>query len=313
VRARDAARGNAPPAADAEAARLNMPGWLYRSLCAAYGAETAQRIAAAHLAQPPLDISVKRDPRLWAEQLGGILLPTGTVRLEDPPRVTELPGYDAGEWWVQDAAAALPARLLGDVAGLAVADLCAAPGGKTAALAAAGAQVTAVDLSPARVARLKANLRRLDLDAAVETADVLRWNPRRQFDAVLLDAPCTATGTIRRHPDIQWLKQPKDVAVLAALQARMLDAAAALVRPGGRLVFATCSLQPEEGEMHVAPFLARHPQFALVAVDPAELASPPALVTPEGALRTLPCHAFGSGRGLAGMDGFFAARFERRG
>jgi 16S rRNA (cytosine967-C5)-methyltransferase len=289
-----------------------MPDWLFARLEQAYGEATALKIADAHLAPPGLDLSVKSDSASWAERLGGVALPMGTVRLPGTHRVAELPGFDAGAWWVQDAAAALPVRLLGNVAGKTVADLCAAPGGKTAALAAAGAKVTAVDLSESRVRRLKENLSRLGLEAEVEAADALTWQPGKVFDAVLLDAPCTATGTIRRHPDIQWLKRPEDVTTLAALQAKMLDHAATLVRPGGRLVFATCSLLPEEGEGRVAPFLARHPEFALSSIDPQEIAGLAHLVTKDGALRTLPCDGFGDDPAFAGMDGFFAVRFERR-
>ena len=294
-----------------DAGRINMPSWLFTRLCEAYGEAIALKIAAAHLEPPGLDLSVKSDAALWAERLSGALLPTGTVRLAGTHRVAELPGYDEGAWWVQDAAAALPARLLGDVAGKTVADLCASPGGKTAELAASGAAVTAVDISESRVRRLAENLRRLDLQARLVAADVLDWQPAETFDAVLLDAPCTATGTIRRHPDIQWLKTPEDVATLAALQAKMLDSAAPLVRSGGRLVFATCSLQPEEGEAQVAPFLARHSDFALEPIEPAELAGLSELLTPSGTLRTLPFHRFGSDPIFAGMDGFFAARFKR--
>ncbi len=300
-------------AATYHAGRANMPGWLFARLVDAYGEATALGIAAAHLEPPSLDLTVKGEPALWAERLQGTLLPTGTVRLAGTHRVTELPGYDEGAWWVQDAAAALPARLLGDIKGKTVADLCAAPGGKTAQLAAAGANVTAVDLSESRVRRLGENLRRLNLDARLVTADVLNWQPEEPFDAVLLDAPCTATGTIRRHPDIQWLKRPEDIAALAALQTKMLDRAAMLLKPGGRLVFATCSLQPEEGEAQVAPFLARHPDFALLPIEPVELAGLSELATPAGTLRTLPCHRFGDDPISAGMDGFFAVRFERRG
>jgi 16S rRNA (cytosine967-C5)-methyltransferase len=294
------------------AGRTNMPGWLFARLSDAYGEPTAEKIAAAHLLAPGLDLSVKSDPAAWAERLGGVALPTGTVRLSETQHVPELPGYDEGTWWVQDAAAALPARLLGDVSGKTVADLCAAPGGKTAQLAALGARVTAVDLSESRVRRLGENLRRLKLEAKLVTADVLAWNPVKEFDAVLLDAPCTATGTIRRHPDIQWLKHHDDVAALAALQARMLDHAAMLVKPGGCLVFATCSLLPEEGEAQVAPFLARHTDFALHPVASSEVAGISELVTAAGTLRTLPCHAFDGEPIRSGMDGFFAARFVRR-
>ncbi len=297
----------------AAAGRINTPDWLFARWSAAYGEAAAEAIAKAHLDQPALDISPKAEPAVWAERLGGVLLPTGTIRLADAGRVPDLPGYEEGAWWVQDAAAALPVRLLGDVAGKAVADLCAAPGGKTAALAAAGADVTAVDISERRLKRVAANLLRLRLAARLEAADVLAWEPGRTFDSVLLDAPCTATGTIRRHPDIAWLKRPEDVSALAALQAGMLDRAAALVAPGGLLVFCTCSLEPEEGEAHVAPFLARHADFAAVPIDAAEIAGLAHLVTPAGALRTLPCHDFGPAAAAHGMDGFYAVRFRRGG
>jgi 16S rRNA (cytosine967-C5)-methyltransferase len=291
--------------------RADTPDWLFARWSAAYGEPTALAIAAAHREPPPLDISAKAEPALWAERLGGVLLPTGTIRRAEAGRVPALPGYVDGAWWVQDTAAALPAQLLGSVAGKSVADLCAAPGGKTAQLAAAGAEVTAVEISESRLRRLAGNLRRLGLEARLEAADVLAWEPGGKFDAVLLDAPCTATGTVRRHPDIPWLKREADVATLAGLQARMLDRAAALVAPGGTLVFCTCSLEPEEGEAQVAPFLARHPDFALRPIAASEIAGLSHLLTPAGALRTLPCHAFGPGPAMRGMDGFFAARFRR--
>jgi 16S rRNA (cytosine967-C5)-methyltransferase len=298
--------------------RINTPGWLFARWSAAYGEELATEIAEGHLAQPALDLTIARDPQTWAERLGGLLLPTGTVRLAESGRVSALPGYDEGAWWVQDAAAALPARLLGDIAGAQVADLCAAPGGKTAELAVAGAMVTAVDHSPNRLKRLAGNLARLKLQANLEAADILSWVPAQQFDAVLLDAPCSATGTIRRHPDIAWLKRPADITNLAALQARMLDRAASWVRPGGRLVYCTCSLEPEEGEMQVAPFLCRNPGFTLEPLTSGEFVGMDHLITADGTLRTLPAHGFGSDQASPdigpisrGMDGFFAARFRR--
>lgn len=296
-----------------DAARLNTPDWHFRRWAAAYGEATAEKIAAAHLAQPGLDLSVKGDADEWAKRLGGVALPTGSVRLAETRRVSELPGYEEGAWWVQDAAAALPARLLGNVTGKRIADLCAAPGGKTAELAAAGAHVTALDISASRLKRLAKNLSRLNLAAELVAADVLTWEPAERFDAVLLDAPCSATGTIRRHPDIPWLKSEADIATLAGLQSKMLDRAAALVTPGGLLVFCTCSLEPEEGEAHIAPFLAHHREFVLVPIRPDEVGGNSDLVTSAGMLRTLPCHGFGDGPVLRGMDGFFAARFKRIG
>ncbi len=201
-----------------------------------------------------------------AERLGGSVLPTGGVRLAAGGRIDALPGFAEGAWWVQDAAAGVPARLLGDVAGKSVVDLCAAPGGKTAQLAAAGADVTAVDLSAARLERLKSNLERLHLTATLVEADAASWAPGRTFDAVLLDAPCTATGTIRRHPDILRLKRPQDIAALADIQARLLENAARLVAPGGTLVYCTCSLEPEEGPRQIEDFLKRHPRFERAAI-----------------------------------------------
>ena len=294
-----------------DAVRLNTPAWLLERWIAFYGGETAAAIAEVHMVQPGLDLSVKADPALWAERLGGLLLPTGTIRLAEAGRVSALPGFEEGAWWVQDAAAAVPARLLGDVAGLAVADLCAAPGGKTAQLAAAGADVTAVDISESRLRRLAGNLKRLKLSARLETADVLEWAPGRSFDAVLLDAPCSATGTIRRHPDIPWLKRPDDIVALADLQSRMLDRAADLVRPGGRLIMCTCSLEREEGEDQVARFLQR-PDFTLESIHADEIPGLPSHCHRNGVMRTLPCYSFGPDTGMEGMDGFFVAGFRKR-
>ena len=290
---------------------VNVPSWLRGRWVAAYGAELAREIAAASLREAPLDLSVKDDPAAWAERLGGLLLPTGTVRLTRAGRVEDLEGYADGAWWVQDAAAALPARLLGNVAGLRVADLCAAPGGKTAELASAGAQVTAVDQSPARLSRLSENLARLSLSAEIVEADVTAWEPDRTFDAVLLDAPCSATGTIRRHPDILHLKRKDDTTERVALQHRLLDAAARLVRPGGLLVFCTCSLEPEEGPAHIARFLAEMPGFVREPVAADEAGIDGAWLTPDGDLRTLPCHLPLSDPALSGLDGFYAARLRK--
>ena len=214
-----------------DTAALDTPDWLMARWKGAYGRATAHAIAAMHGEEPPLDLTVKQDPEGWAARMRGRVVATGTVRLVAHGPVSLLPGYAEGAWWVQDAAAALPARLLGDVAGQRVADLCAAPGGKTAQLAAAGARVTAVDRSPARLARLRENLARLGLAAETVAADVLDWEAE-PFDAVLLDAPCSSTGTIRRHPDIPWLKTPAEIEVLSALQLRLLDRAIDLTRPG---------------------------------------------------------------------------------
>ncbi|MCP5366755.1 MAG: RsmB/NOP family class I SAM-dependent RNA methyltransferase [Hyphomicrobiales bacterium] len=294
------------PAAQ-DAPRLNTPDWLWDSWVGAYGEATARQIAAAHLAEPPLDLTVKDDPQGWAQRLGARVLPTGSLRLEVKGPIDALPGFAEGAWWVQDAAAALPARLLGDVAGREVIDLCAAPGGKTAQLAAAGARVTAVDRADKRLARLAANLDRLGLAARTVAADAARWRPDAPADAVLLDAPCSATGTLRRHPDVARLKSAAEVDKLAGVQARLLDAAAAMVRPGGVLVYGTCSLQPQEGPGRVEAFLAGHPDFARRPVAADEVPGLAAAVTRAGDLRTLPGHWAGDG----GLDGFYAARLVR--
>ena len=289
-----------------DAAVINTPDWLWQRWVGAYGDEKARAIAQSHLAEAPLDLTVKSDAAEWASRLGGHLLPSGSIRLlESHGPIEALPGYHDGAWWVQDAAAALPARLLGDVSGLRIADLCAAPGGKTAQLAAAGARVTAVEVSQDRLPRLQQNLERLHLQAELITADAEVWRPAQPFDAVLLDAPCTATGTIRRHPDIPWLKRATDIAPLAATQHRLLANAARMVRPGGKLVYCTCSLEPEEGIDQIARFLGQSPSWRIAPIDPSEIGADPAWITPEGCLRTLPCHAF---EGFPGLDGFFAAR-----
>ncbi|MCH2393379.1 RsmB/NOP family class I SAM-dependent RNA methyltransferase [Oceanibaculum sp.] len=293
-----------------EAAWLNMPDWLWHALAGAYGEATARAIAAANLTEPPLDISVKADAALWAERLEGTLLPTGTIRRGFGGAIADLPGYEEGAWWVQDAAAALPARLLGDVAGKDVIDLCAAPGGKTAQLAAAGARVTAIDRSAKRLERLSRNLQRLGLSATTEAADGTAWTPNEPADALLLDAPCSATGTIRRHPDVALGKTPADVTKLAALQDRLLDHAAKLVKPGGLMVYATCSLLPAEGEERIAALLGRAAgKWERVPVDPAEIGGWAECVTPDGDVRTLPSHLADEG----GVDGFYAARLRRLG
>ena len=305
------ARERATLLAGHDAARLDTPAWLWDRWSAAYGEAETRRIAAAHLVEPSLDLSVKADPAGWAERLGGTVLPTGTVRLVPSGPVDALPGFAEGAWWVQDAAAALPARLLGAVAGKPVADLCAAPGGKTAALAAAGANVTAVDISMARLERLAANLARLGLRAETVAADILAWEPPAPFDAILLDAPCTATGTIRRHPDIAWLKRPGDVAALAELQAQMLDRSVPWLKPGGTLVYCTCSLEPEEGEAEAARLRARA-DLVPVPVAASEIGGLAEAVTPEGCVRTLPSHLVMATPRLSGLDGFFIARFRKR-
>ena len=304
------AQDGAALAAAQDAARLNTPDWLWQSWSAAYGEPTARAIAQAHMAEPPLDISVKppADLEHWAKALDAEVLPTETLRLRGAGEVSQLAGYADGAWWVQDAAASLPARLLGDVAGMPVVDLCAAPGGKTAALAAAGAQVTAVEMVPERLDRLRGNLKRLRLEAALVAADATLWRPARPVPAVLLDAPCTGTGTIRRHPDIAHLKRPSDVAALAQAQARLLASAVEMVRPGGLLVYATCSLQPEEGPARIAALRDSGAPVERVPIQPTEVGGQAAWIDAVGDLRTLPCHLPDQG----GLDGFYACRLRRR-
>ena len=304
------ARDGRAALAGLDIAALDTPEWLLARWRGAYGEATARAIAAVHGEEPPLDVTVKHDSDAWAARLRGRVLATGTVRLIAHGPVSLLPGYAEGAWWVQDAAAALPARLLGDVTGRRVADLCAAPGGKTAQLAAAGARVTAVDRSPARLARLRENLARLGLAAETVEADALEWQAE-PFDAVLLDAPCSSTGTIRRHPDIPWLKREADLAAMTVLQARLLDRAVALTRPGGTLVYCTCSLEPEECEGQVSALLARTPGLVRCPVAAAELEGQADFVTPVGDLRTFPCHWPDPDPRMAGLDGFYAARLER--
>jgi 16S rRNA (cytosine967-C5)-methyltransferase len=290
----------------------DAPDWFRERLVTAYGNEKAAAILAAHRVEAPTDFTVKAEPEKWAAWLGGIVLPTGTVRVERlSAPVPELPFYGEGVWWVQDAAAALPARLLGDVAGMRVADLCAAPGGKTAQLAAAGARVTAVDISANRLKRLAVNLARLGLEAEIVAADLMKYEPAQPFDAVLLDAPCSSTGTVRRHPDVPWTKTPEDIGKLAEVQFRLLGRAAELVRPGGRIVFSNCSLDPAEGEALLEGFLAERNDIRLDPVVPGEVAGVDPLVNARGTLRTTPAELDLGTQALSGMDGFFAARLVR--
>jgi len=292
--------------------RLDTPSWLWSS----WGPH-ARAIATAHQTEAPLDATFNPvahpsdnqspdDASLDQSGLGLQRLPTGSVRFPAGTRVGAIPGFDAGLFWVQDAAAALPARLLAARPGERVADLCAAPGGKTGQLAATGASVTALDRDPGRLDRLAANLRKWNLSADVINADATAWKPAAPFDAILLDAPCSATGTIRRHPDVLRLKRPRDVQALTEAQDRLLAAAIAMLRPGGRLVYAVCSLQPEEGAPRIAAALARggvrHDRFSRQA-----LAALPEALTDDGFLRTHP----GMWPDRGGMDGFFAAQFTR--
>ncbi|MEM5583413.1 transcription antitermination factor NusB [Roseibium sp. AS2] len=291
---------------------LNTPDWLLESWRETFGEDTARMIAKAHQSEAALDLSVKADPEDWARRLGGETVGTGSVRLTKKGAVEALEGFEDGQWWVQDAAAALPARLLGEVTGLEVADLCAAPGGKTAQLAAAGANVTAIDISSARLKRLEGNMARLGLNVRTVAADLRKFEPDAPFDAVLLDAPCSATGTIRRHPDVPWIKQPYDVEKLTEIQRTLLDRVVGWVKPGGLIVYCTCSLETSEGEAQAAAFLERQKgRVTRVDVVPDEVGGLAHLVTNDGYLRCLPCHNAAATGESKGMDGFFAARFKR--
>lgn len=291
----------------------DAPEWFASRLIAAYGANEASAVLRAHRLEAPLDITVKADPGLWARRLGGIVLPTGSVRLQKPDgAITGLPGFDEGAWWVQDAAAALPARLMGDISGRRVADLCAAPGGKTAQLVLGGADVTAVDASASRLKRLGRNLDRLGLKAAIVHSDLLKLDPPDPFDAVLLDAPCSSTGTVRRHPDVPWTKTPDDIARLAALQRRLLDKAFTLIREGGIVLFSNCSLDPSEGEELIAAFLADTPEAELDPIRPREAPGIAPFITAQATLRTTPAGLDMGSPSLSGLDGFYAARLRKR-
>lgn len=288
-----------------DAPRLNTPSWLWLSWRQAFGVANARAIAEANLGESLTDITVKQAPEIWAEKLKARLLPTGSLRLDDMTPLAERPGFSEGEWWIQDAAAALPAKLLGDVKGEHILDLCAAPGGKTMQLLAAGARVTALDRSPQRLKRLKENLARMKMEAEVICSDALDYTPPKKADFVLLDAPCSATGTMRRHPDVQRLKSPDDVARMAALQSNLLDHALSnILAHGGTLVYAVCSLQPEEAEQQISSLLQRSPNVTRKPIHPEEVGNCSEFITPEGDLRCLPC--FWSDKG--GIDGFFAAR-----
>ncbi len=310
-----------------DAGRLNTPDWLWQSWCEAYGEVTARAIATQHLAEPPLDITVKDDPqtdnlKTWAERLDAMQLVTGSLRrratpalappdAEAGPRqhtpIAQLAGYDQGAWWVQDAAAALPARLFGDVRGRTVIDLCAAPGGKTAQLAAAGAHVIAVERAHGRLELIAQNLARLKLTAEITHADAMAWRPAEPAPMVLLDAPCSATGTLRRHPDIAHNKTAADVARSVTLQDRLLGAAMDMVAPGGQLVYAVCSLEVIECEARIDALLATGAALKREPIAANEIGVTAEMISAVGDLRTLPCHMASEG----GIDGFYACRLRR--
>jgi 16S rRNA (cytosine967-C5)-methyltransferase len=291
-----------------DAERLNTPPWAWDAWTTIYGEETARAIAHAHLIEPPLDVTAKADAAEWATRLEAELLPTGTLRRASGGRIEDLPGYSEGAWWIQDAGSTLPVHILGDVRGQSVIDLCAAPGGKTAQLAAAGATVIAVDHAAERLDRLRENVRRLKLVVNTVTADAAEWIPSAPADAVLLDAPCTATGTARRHPDVLWRKDASDVLAQVQIQNRLIAAASRMVKPGGTLVYCVCSLTREEGEDVVEPFLANNPNFERRPLNASELGGEAQFITDKGDLRTLPSHWPQRG----GIDGFYAARLRRK-
>ncbi len=297
---RDAILKDLPPAI------TSLPSWLQRKLRADLGPQQAEACAEALLTRASLDLSLKDDSfRQPLEEAGGASLPTGTARFLAPyPAVSSLPGYDRGGWWVQDAAAALPARMLGDVRGKTVLDMCAAPGGKTLQLAAAGASVTALDVSESRLELVHQNLARTGLSAASIAADVMDFQPADKFDAILLDAPCSATGTIRRHPELPWLRHADDITQLVRLQRNLLRKAASLLNPGGVLVYAVCSLLAEEGSKQVQAFLNENRNFQRSPDPLTDMGLTPEFLTKKGDLRTLPHFSLGS---HAGMDGFYAA------
>ncbi|WP_306120321.1 MULTISPECIES: RsmB/NOP family class I SAM-dependent RNA methyltransferase [unclassified Roseitalea] len=310
----------------AEIARepARAPAWFAARLEAVYGRQAALAIEACHRLEAPIDLTLAdesaRNLAYWAQRLDALVLPTGSLRLRQKADIAGLPGFAEGAFWVQDAAAALPVRLFGQIEGGRALDLCAAPGGKTAQLAARGAHVTALDISTNRLKRLAANLERVGLEATCETANLFDYAPDAPFDLVLLDAPCSSTGTVRRHPDVPWTKSDADIVKLAGLQARMLDRAAEFVAPGGMLVFSNCSLDPREGEDVASGFVAGNREFSLVPIDPAAIGGPDTWATDEGFLRTTPAdlpaerlsaRAESVDPALCGLDGFFAARMVR--
>lgn len=290
-----------------------IPNWLNKALRKDYGKEKAGKISGYVTQEPMIDLTVKSENAEWAKKLDAIVLPTGSIRLTHSKSVPELEGYEAGEWWVQDAAAALPARLVKAKPGMRVLELCAAPGGKTAQLANAGYDVTAVDISQPRLKRLKQNLDRLGLSANLVAADILEYEPEELFDAILLDAPCSSTGTVRRHPDVLWTKTSQDITALAKLQYQLLEKAKQFLKPGGFLVFSNCSMLKEEGE---DVFSMADKNFDDLAKDPImaeEISGLEACINGQGALRTLPFHLeHPENKQLGGLDGFFACRFIKR-
>jgi 16S rRNA (cytosine967-C5)-methyltransferase len=293
-----------------DAACLNIPHWMFDSWTKTYGADAAREIAAASLSEAPLDITPKADPATCAEALGGQLLESGTIRLETfSGRIEALPGYRDGQWWVQDAAAALPVKLLGSLTGKRVLDMCAAPGGKTAQLAAAGAEVFAIDISAERLERLRRNLYRLQLDATVICADATSWRDANRFDAIIADVPCSATGTLRRHPESLVTKQADLPGKLASVQRAIVRNAIALARPGGEIIICSCSLERQEAEGLVEDILGSDLPVARKPIRPDQLFGWQHMIDTNGDMRVLPFHSVGSD--AHGLDGFFASRLAR--
>ncbi len=289
-----------------------LPSWFYERLVAVYGAEHAAAIAEAQLSPAAVDLTVKSDPQGWADRLGGFVLPTGSVRLADyRGSISELEGYESGEWWVQDAAASIPAQLFGDIAGKLVVDLCAAPGGKTAQLIARGAIVTALDQSANRLKRLEGNLQRLGMEAELIVSNAGKFEPDTLFDAALLDAPCSSTGTVRRHPDVPWTKDMADIEKLADVQEKLLVHALDVVKPGGFVVFSNCSLDPLEGEEMVARVLETRSDVQLEQLDSDLFPELKEAFTERGEIRTTPAMLSRQRASESGMDGFYAAKLTR--
>lgn len=290
-----------------------LPGWLAKMLRSNHGKENLEKISAAISQEAMLDISTKSDAEAWAEKLGGTVLPTGSIRLGTNQAVVELEGYDAGEWWVQDAAAAIPAKLIQAPAGSKILELCAAPGGKTAQLVNSGFDVTAIDISKLRLDRLRNNLDRLNLKATTIQADILEWEPDQLYDAVLLDAPCSSTGTVRRHPDVLWSKKPEDISELAAVQFELVKKAITFLKPGGQLVFSNCSMLKEEGENLLAKVLKTDLGVSLSKIETDEIGAISPMVNGQGALRSQVFHLPNAENPqLGGLDGFFACRLVKQ-
>ncbi len=305
---------------------LNMAPWLRKRVKKSFGRDRLPLIAQQHMLEPLIDLTVKSDPKGWADKFSGVHLFANTIRVHKSGKIDQWPGYTEGEWWVQDAASHLPVHLFKDLDGNSVVDLCAAPGGKTAQLIAAGAKVTALDASKSRLLRLQENLERLNLNAKCIHANLLEWEPEQLFDAVLLDAPCSSTGTIRRHPDVQWTKSAEIIEELAKLQRDMIIKAANFLKPGGTLVFANCSIDRAEGEDVFATISKGEYSLTPDPISAEEVFGLEGVITGQGTMRTLPCNLQNVtaptnsdnseptkntqiAERFTGLDGFFAARF----